>query len=199
MDTHFTKAMGVLIAGAALVCGQAWAVNKCTIDGQVVFQDTACPGKGEALKVSPASGHAAPAAVDEGAARAKAEVAAVNRRADVRAAIERREPLIGMTESELLQAMGQPDRANLANYNGTPHNQLIYERGARTLYVYTDSGLVKAIQNTESIGGARRASVRCPTPMEIRSMETSASSITLSDEERVQRRKEIAEARRCGQ
>lgn len=194
-----TTASALALAIGAFACSPVWAINKCTIDGQVVFQDTACPGKGEALKVSPASGHALSAAADESAARAKAEVAAVNRRADIRAAIERREPVIGMSESELLQAMGQPDRANLANYNGTPHNQLIFERGARTLYVYTDSGFVKAIQNTESTAGARRAAVRCLTPMEIRSMETSASSITLSEEERVQRRKEIAEARKCGQ
>lgn len=188
------------LAAIALAVSPAWAINKCTgPDGSVVFQDAPCAGKGEALKVSPASGHAAPAAAGDSAAKARAELAAVNRRADIRAAIERREPVIGMTEVELLQAMGQPDRANLANYNGTPHNQLIYERGARTLYVYTDAGLVKAIQNSESIAGARRAAVRCPTPMEIRSMETSASSITLSEEERVQRRKEIAEARKCGQ
>lgn len=104
-----------------------------------------------------------------------------------------------MTQAELLEAMGQPDRANLANYNGTPHNQLIYERGGRTLYVYTDAGVVKAIQNTEAIGAARKPSVRCPTPMEIRAMETSASSITLSIEEKVERLRQIGEAKKCGQ
>lgn len=188
------------VVAAALLVSPAWAVNKCTgPDGGVVFQDAPCAGKVEVLKVSPAMGHGAtPSAVD-GAARARAESAAVNRRADIRGAIERREPMIGMTEAELLQAMGNPDRANLAKYKGNPHNQLIYERGARTLYVYTDAGVVKAIQNSESIGAARRAAVRCLTPLEIRSMETSASSITLSEEDRVQRRKEIAEARKCGQ
>lgn len=200
MDKHVFRATALTLAVAALASDPAWAVNKCVgPDGAVVFQDAPCAGKGETLKVSPASGHAAPASASEGAARAKAELAAVNRRADIRGAIERGEPMIGMTEVELLQAMGQPDRANLANYNGTPHNQLIYERGARTLYVYTDAGVVKAIQNSESVAGARRAAVRCPSPMEIRSMETSASSITLSEEERIQRRKEIAEARKCAQ
>lgn len=181
-----------------LMCCQAHAVNKCTDpDGSVVFQDAPCAGKGETLKVSPASGHAT-ASSTENATKLKAEMAAINRRAEIQAAIERREPAIGMTETELLQAMGQPDRANLANYSGTPHHQLIYERGARTLYVYTDGGVVKAIQNSESVSSARKAPVRCLTPLEIKALETSASSITLGDKERAERRREIAEARRCG-
>lgn len=49
----------VALAGSAPI----WAVNKCIIDGQVVFQDAACAGKGEAIKVRPASGSAHPAAV----------------------------------------------------------------------------------------------------------------------------------------
>lgn len=191
------KAVAALAAALAMPC--AWAINKCIIDGQVVFQDTACPGKGETLVVRPASGHAQPLASDAAALKLKSELAAVNRRAEVRMAIERREPLVGMTQDELLEAMGQPDRANMANYNGVPHNQLIYERGNRTLYVYTNAGVVTAIQNTESLGGTRRASVRCPSPMEIRSMETSASSITLSEAERAERLKQLDEARKCRQ
>jgi hypothetical protein len=186
-----------VIALFAFISSPALAVNKCSIDGKTVFQDAACPGKGETLVVRPASGQAQPAAANAAALKAKGEVAALNRRAEVRAAIERREPLIGMTQAELLEAMGQPDRANTANYNGVPHNQLIYERGGRTLYVYTDAGVVKAIQNTESAGGVRRVTVRCPSPMEIRSMETSASSITLSEAERVERLRQIGEARKC--
>ena len=181
-----------------LATAPAWAVNKCTgPDGAVVFQDAPCAGKGEVLKVSPAMGHATSAAPSDGAARARAELAAINMRAETRAAIERGEPLVGMTEAELQQAMGNPSRANLANYNGAQHNQLIYERGGRTWYVYTDGGVVRSIQNTASIGGASKVAVRCPSNMEIRSMETSASSITLSEAERVQRRKEIAAARAC--
>lgn len=50
----------VVIGGSAPI----WAVNKCTIDGQVVFQDAACPGKGGVIKVRPASGSAPPPAVE---------------------------------------------------------------------------------------------------------------------------------------
>lgn len=200
MKSRVIKLLSLCLAGAVMHCTSAWAVNKCIgTDGAVVFQDAACAGKGEALKVSPASGHAQPVSSANAAAKAKTELAVLNARAEIRAAIERREPLIGMTETELDQAMGRPDRVNLANYNGIPHNQLIYERGGRALYVYTDGGIVKSIQNTESVSGAKRVAVRCLTPMEIRSMETSASSITLSEAERVERLRQIGEARKCGQ
>lgn len=55
----------IATAAAALfsfAVSPAWAINKCTIDGQVVFQDAACPGKGETLTVRPASGRGAAAA-----------------------------------------------------------------------------------------------------------------------------------------
>lgn len=43
----------------------AWAVNKCTgPDGAVVFQDAPCAGKGGAVAVRPASGHAKATAVE---------------------------------------------------------------------------------------------------------------------------------------
>lgn len=188
------------LAAIAIVVLPAWAINKCTqADGSVAFQDAPCSGgKAEAITVHPASGHAQAVSKTDAAAKAAANTSAVNARFEVRQAIERREPLIGMTIEELDQAMGKPDRANLANYDGRPHNQLIYERGTRTLYVYTDGGRVKAIQNGESIAGTRKANVKCPSPMEIRSMETSASSITLSEEERVERLRQIWEAKKCG-
>jgi Domain of unknown function (DUF4124) len=190
----------IIAAALLLAAAPAHAVNKCTgPDGKVSFQDAPCEGKGEAVKVRPASGAPSPQAAAGAAVKASAELAEINRRSGIREAIERREPLIGMTQSELFQAMGQPNRANLANYNGVPHNQLIYERNGRTLYVYTDAGVVKAIQNSESISGPRRTAVRCPSNMEIRSMETSASSILLSEAEKIERLRQIGEARKCAQ
>lgn len=190
----------IALAAIAFAASPAWAINKCTqADGSVAFQDAPCSGgKAEAITVRPASGHAQGVSTTDAATKAAASTSAVDARFEVHQAIERREPLIGMTLEELDQAMGKPDRANLANYDGRPHNQLIYERGARTLYVYTDGGRVKAIQNSESIAGTRKANVKCSSPMEIRSMETSASSITLSEEERVERLRQIWEAKKCG-
>lgn len=41
-----------LVAGlvGSMACGSAWAINKCTgADGQISFQDKACPGQGETV------------------------------------------------------------------------------------------------------------------------------------------------------
>jgi hypothetical protein len=190
--------LGVLFA-ALMVGAPSWAVNKCTgPDGKVSFQDAPCAGKGEALTVRPSGGDA-PAPGSAAASKAQAEVAAIHRRADIRAAIERREPMVGMTTAELEEAMGQPDRSNFANYNGKQHNQLIYERGERTLYVYTDGGHVIGFQDAESVGRSRRSAQRCLSATEIRALETSASSITLGAAERSERLRQIGEAKRCGQ
>ncbi len=175
----------------------ALAINKCKgPNGTTVFQDAPCSGAGETLTVRPATGPAKEGA-EEGRIKAKAMLDEVNRRLEIRKAIEERQPLIGMTISELQQAMGSPDRANLANYEGTQHNQLIYERHNRTIYVYTDQGFVKAIQNTEAIGRPRLPRAPCLSALEIRNMETSANSITLSEAERVERLRQIGEAKKC--
>jgi hypothetical protein len=57
-----------VIALFAVINSPAWAVNKCSIDGKTVFQDALCPGKGEAIKVRPASGSAPAPASDASAA-----------------------------------------------------------------------------------------------------------------------------------
>lgn len=59
------KLQSALIALSCLAVSPVWAINKCKIDGQVVFQDAACPGKGETLTVRPASGAARAAAPSE--------------------------------------------------------------------------------------------------------------------------------------
>ena len=192
-----TRLCTSLFALAAMF-GQAWAVNKCQVDGRVVYQELPCPGKGEAINATPAAGHTA-AGSDGGLARIRAESAEADRRIGIRMSIERREPAIGMTEDELTQAMGRPHRVNLANYNGVEHDQLIYERGGRTIYVYTRAGIVRSIQNTDNhTRPAAGQQPRCLTPQEISALETSASSITLGDAERAARRREIADARKCG-
>lgn len=59
------KLQSAVIVLCCLAVSPAWAINKCTIDGQVVFQDAACPGKGETLTVRPASGAARTVAPSE--------------------------------------------------------------------------------------------------------------------------------------
>lgn len=198
--TSLSRAAATLaIAVAAMACtAPAWAVNKCVIDGQTVFQDAACPGQGESIKVRPASGHSN-AATAESAAKTKREIAGVEWRSKVDAAIARGEPLVGMNRSELDKAMGAPTMVNADNYAGKLKDQIIYDRPRQSWYVYTEDGVVTAIQHRPGIPPSSKVSVRCPSPLEIRAMETSASSITLSDAERIQRRREIADAKKCGQ
>ncbi|MCM2340453.1 hypothetical protein [Rhodoferax sp.] len=76
--------------------------------------------------------------------------------------------------------------------------QRIYERGQTTWYVYTDEARVTAVQTSTTPGARQQSGGRCPNAVEIRSAETSASSITLSDAERVERLRQIGEMRRCG-
>ena len=61
----------MFLAAVLLGVSPVWAVNKCTgPDGKVVYQDAVCAGKGEAINISPASGHAAPSAAPAQAAPA---------------------------------------------------------------------------------------------------------------------------------
>ncbi len=188
----------VLVLMVGLVLGaEAWAVHRCKgADGKVVYQEVPCPG-GEKVDVSAAG---APRSNANGARNWSAELAAVDQRIQIRDAIQRQEPAIGMTMSELGQALGNPTTSNLGNYEGETSHQLIYERGHRTWYVYTRNGIVRSIQNRESIDrtGRSQNSEPCPSSLTLRNMETSASSNSLSQDEKVERLRQIHEIRmRC--
>lgn len=186
-----------------LFSASSFAVNKCAAPGGgFVFQDMPCTGKGEAVSVRPGSGHA-DAKTDEAVVKSKKFVADVNWRSKVQEAISLGVPLVGMTRVELNQAMGAPTKVNADNYSGVLRDQIIYRQSSQTWYVYTEGGVVTSIQHSpennkaEAVDSLGRKLV-CPSPYEIRDMETSASSIRLSEAERVERLKQIGEARKCG-
>lgn len=183
----------------AALCTPAWSINKCTgADGSVVFQDAACGGKGEKMNVRPASGDAGAASSNPSATSEwKLKSAAADKRLAIQAAIERHEAVIGMNGEQLQLAMGLPSRINTGEYKSGSTQQRIYERRGTTWYVYTDEQLVTAVQTSMS-GSASSAPVTCPSAHEIRSAETSASSITLSEGERIERLKQIRDMRNCG-
>jgi hypothetical protein len=185
----------------AALSNPTWAVNKCTMpDGKVAFQDAPCTGgKGEALTVRPASGDASTQAnLPPAQADWKAKAAQVDARLAIHAAVERREPMIGMSYAQLELAMGLPNRINTGDYKSGSTQQRIYERGQTTWYVYTDEALVTAVQTSMTPSSRKQNSGPCPGGVEIRAAETSASSITLSDAEKVERLKQIREMRNCG-
>jgi hypothetical protein len=174
----------------AVLASPVYAINKCTAaDGTVAFQDAPCQGKGSAIDVRPASGKdSLPAAPVK---------AAPSKNFDIYSAIERREPAVGMNGDQLQQAMGLPNRINTGEYKNGNTQQRIYERGAMTWYVYTDGRLVTAIQSAAAAGAAA-SGLPCHSGHEIRDLETSASSNSLSEAQRMAMQKKIKEMRDCG-
>lgn len=114
----------------------------------------------------------------------------------------RGEPAVGMNEEQLQKVMGNPTKVNPANYQGVRKDQIIYDKNGDRIYVYTEEGIVTAIQKTQ--GGApkdytenKRRKV-CPTPLEIRNAEVSANIRSISEEERLKRLEIVKEMRKCG-
>lgn len=177
---------------------EAQAVNKCIgADGKVTFQDAPCAGNGEKMDVRPGSGHLAPAAAGE-AQRRLEKLKSDNLMSE---AIRTRKPLVGMTAAQLQEAMGAPTKVNADNYNGAQREQQIYERPQETWFVYTRSGLVESIQHRPGIpvfNPSARTTGPCPAQPDIRNAITSASSMMLSDAERVERWKSITAMQACG-
>ena len=190
--------MKIAILWAALLVpfSAAWAVNKCTdADGKSVFQDAPCLGKGTTLDIRSAPGKKGLA--ESPATDWKARAAELDKRSDIQAAVERREAVIGMTLEQLQQAMGLPDRLNTGDYQSGSKDQRIYDRNGRTWYVYTAGNLVTAVQTSATVGAALRPTV-CPSSLEIRNAETSASSITLSEGMRIEMFRQVREMKNCG-
>lgn len=185
------KLAAVLLAAAAAAPVPAWALYKCPAPGGgTAYQDAPCPG-GAAMNIKTAP--PSPAAAN----RARQELVDIEWRSKVQAAIGRGEPLVGMTLSELAQAMGAPTRVNASNYGGRQNDQMIYERRGETWFVYSDGARVTSTQHRPSIDQAPARAERCPNSIEIKNMETSAASITLSYQEKQRKLRELEAARRC--
>lgn len=175
-----------LIATCALItAASAHAQFKCLqADGKVAFQQLPCAAGDRAtpLKLTPGS-PAVPPATDA-------------RRIPNWPAIARSEPAVGMTLSEMKQAMGEPDVANLAQYGANTSDQLIYRKGNRTLYVSLQGGVVTSIQITgaEEVRAAP-AKTACPSPQQIKALEFEASRIANRENQSLQA--ELARAIAC--
>lgn len=186
----------VLCAVALFLCAPAWAINKCTgADGKVVFQDAACEGRGEKMVVR--STQSAPASTAATTPDWQRDAVEVDKRAAILEAIGKRVAVVGMNGAQLEQAMGLPNRINFGEYKTGSTQQRIYERGSSTWYVYTDEKFVTAVQMAATPGASTQA-LPCPTSHEIRDAETSASSITLTDAQRLEWAKRLRVMRSCG-
>jgi hypothetical protein len=186
----------ILIALCAISTA-AMAQFKCDVGGKATYQDMPCADKGAVIKLTPGSGNA-DAATGDAVAKSKKMIADTNWRSKVQEAIASGKPLVGMTRIELDQAMGAPSKVNVANYSGVLKDQMIYRQPSQTWYVYTVQGIVESIQNVPESNSSAVPKAPCLSPYTIREMETSASSITLSEAVRAERLKQIDEAKKCG-
>lgn len=178
---------------ALMAVGSAHAqaqIYKCPdAGGRTVIQQTPCAG-GQPLKVRPASGFDNA----ENAAAAERRKAVSNQ--DILMGIAQGRPEVGMSENHLRMAMGNPRRIHQDNLHGQRSDQWIYERPDGTWYVYVNDGMVHATQ-FRNYANAPSSDRYCPTTIDIRNLETSANSVTISKERRRALQREVASAKAC--
>lgn len=179
--------LGLLLAAPVA----AQSLYKCTAsDGRVSFQQTPCAaagGRAERLAVPQTN-------VVEGNPAGEASLRAEAARSSaVRQAVARGQLVTGMTEAELLQAMGQPTVVNTNNVDGRVSRQFVYRYpDGSTRYVYTRDGLTYATQDRPGTGytppSARRT---CFNDEQIQGADANAGSLLHSPAERERRRAEV--------
>lgn len=182
------KKQAIYIA-ALIAVTPAWAINKCTTDGEVVFQDAPCAaGTGGQIEVRPASGAGSSSSQDAVFANAMATG----------------KIMIGMSATHVQRAWGSPDKINVSTGSYGRHEQWVYRRGnSGDQYVYLENGVVTSVQSPEGLASVpspargHRSRELCLTPHEVHDLETSASSITISEEERQRLQARIKHAHSC--
>ncbi len=187
--------MRTWICALAIAVGplaDATAQFTCTgPDGRKAYQDTPCPQGHQADKLQLHQRNTIGPSAD--------------RPTHIREAIARRTVAIGMTTEELYRAFGQPAKVNANQYGNTRRDQLVYLKGDDTWYVYTDNGVVSAVQHRPgtnhqppSTAGIAAAPQRvCPSDIEIRNLEVAASRITITPQERADSKRQLEAARAC--
>lgn len=185
---------------AVLAFGPAYAANKCIVDGKTVYQDTPCAGTGSKVDTT-ANGPQAPdrkrMTMQEIREDERKERAPKVDHQAVTLGMATGKPVVGMTQSQLDIAMGSPNRRNTGDYGSLRSDQLIYERNGMTFYVYVRNGVVSSVQSSEGYRSSARSSKRCPSSIEIRNMQTTANSDSISESQRRELLREIREAKDC--
>ncbi|MEO8248109.1 MAG: DUF4124 domain-containing protein [Burkholderiales bacterium] len=141
------KVLATLTASALLaaICTPSWAVYKCAgAAGKVTFQDAPCV---QALPSADAARPAASQPVSQPPSEADEAAANRKRADDIDEAIRLHRPMVGMTLSQLTDAMGQATGVHSTEVEGVSRQQLIYERVSGTWYVYPFDGVVKSVHH----------------------------------------------------
>lgn len=137
-----------LLIGVVLLLsfGPAAAINKCTIDGKVVYQDAPC----ENAKTVDLSGAGRSDPQSSGAVYWKSEAERIERQKKVWAAIAASRIFVGMTADEARQSWGRPTKINSSVGSYGKHEQWVYDLGNfRSQYVYVENGIVTSMQSPE--------------------------------------------------
>lgn len=188
------------VAAALLFHTPGHAANKCTVDGKTVYQDTPCAAGGTTVNTT-ANGAVPP----ERRRMTREEIREDERRERppkvdhqaVTLGMATGKPVVGMTQNQLTIAMGNPSRRNTGDYGSFQSDQLIYERGGLTYYVYVRNGVVSSVQSSEGYRSTASSSKRCPTSIEIRNLQTTANSDSISESQRRELLREIRDAKEC--
>ena len=128
----------------AVLAGQAWAVNKCTLpDGKVVYQEMACEGDGKKLDIlnAPATEPSRPTKDPyyDSRMRLKKQDAIANKRI-----------FVSMTADDVRASWGTPTKINATVNSGGKSEQWVYDKGsAPSQYVYLTNGVVTSIQSPQ--------------------------------------------------
>lgn len=180
----------------ALTAHQAHAVNKCTDTktGKVTYSDARCPSAADQVGVRITTNMVDSQPVDDGGLRP-----GVMRGARVEALIMSGSVAIGMTEQEVFTSWGNPSHVNTDMYAGNrTYKQMVFDRGPNGMqYVYTENGLVTAVQSRPGYGRARVQAEPCYSALDIRNAGVGENSNSKTEAERQAIRNRVKSMRPC--
>lgn len=111
-------------------------------------------------------------------------------------------PAVGMNMRQLERVMGAPMQIASRQGKGVQYHQFVYEKDGSRIRVQTRNGIVISVQQRSDASQNRsvrkKATMPCPTELDIRNAKVGANSITLSKQERTKRLKAIEKMERCG-
>lgn len=124
--------LAVIALGFSVSAAQA-EMYKCTISGQVVFQDHACPGaSADDNKIHPAD-------TSQGTGGSTSSDSYLVFESKLRTKVESHQVAVGMTEEQVRTSWGPPTSVN----SSSSGEQWVYRRGnSAAQYVYFRGGLV---------------------------------------------------------
>jgi len=168
-----------------LAAGSASAdVYKCPDPaGKQKFQDTPCTD-GTRLKVRPAMGDADPAAPRQASAYPRSSS----------------DPMVGMGKNSLINALGTPNSSvTSTDFAGNPIESLTFIQHGKAIVAYLKNGFVFSTNSIEKdwIRQPGSTANNCASAIDIRNAETSANSISLTDQQKRERRYEIERMKAC--